>query len=495
MSAETQWNKKIDFSPKKDNIAKEPIIQEGFEEIDEMVHKLKAMRNKKKGFTKLPFLESIYESMSKSEPTEPLTDDEPIEPISNEEPLVEGMTTNSEKYKYITQYMSNLPYNISFDVFAYSVYQISTGKQPKFPGKEPKKPPDNATQEVRDKYNKAKAKYDKLKPEYNEKKRVADMFNRVLTCLIGIFIAYNLYFSYAMTPPPAPGAVSTFEMISTFIENLPPVLFPLKCAATPVVYFIKLMSLSGAVISTIPYQPLLFGVCLILSYFFTTYVMGYLTSEKKETENIIFILIVLLSVIATALKICMDFKNPMPITQIPALLMWLVVFGLSLSFLPIGKIIIGMILLYVGMFSMTKSEKNGFNVLQTMEDIDEKLTGSKVIYDCSDDGPFQQFLKMIDKLISTIIVENLYLITLIPISVYNIYSSKAISNLYVGGFSNLLFSSLIIALLTNNENIASMFSWLMKGAFQMPISSQTASTSAAGTIKGIGQLASLISRA
>lgn len=145
-----------------------------------------------------------------------------------------------------------------------------------------------------------------------------------------------------------------------------------------------------------------------------------------------------------------------------------------------------MVLLYVGMFSMTKSEKNGFNVFQTMADIDEKLTGSKVIYDCSDDDPFQQFLKMIDKLISTIIVKNLYLISLVTISVYNIYSSQMVSNLYARGFSSLLFSVLILALLTNNENIAAILNWLMKGAFQMPISSQTASTSAAGTIKGIG---------
>ena len=464
MSGETQWNKKIDFSPKKETIAKEPIIQEGFEEIDEMVEKLKDMRNKKKGFTKLPFLESIYESMSKSEP--PSNE----EPLINAEPVIEGMTNKPSKFENAMRYMGNLPYNISFDVFAYSVYQISTGKQPAFPGKEPKKPPDDATQAIRDKYNEAKAKYDKLRPGYQDKKRVADMFNRVLTCLIGIFIAYNLYFSYAMMPPPVPGTKSTFEMIGDWIEALPPVLFPVKCAATPVVYLLKMLSFSTVVMRNIPYQPLLFGLCLVLSYFFTTYVMGYLTSEKKETENIILILVVFASVVATALKLCLDFKNPMPVTQIPALLLWLIVFGLSLSFLPVGKMIISMVLLYVGMFSMTKSEKNGFNVFQTMADIDEKLTGSKVIYDCSDDDPFQQFLKMIDKLISTIIVKNLYLISLVTISVYNIYSSQMVSDVYARVFSILLFSVLILALLINNENIASIFSWLMKVTFQMPTS-------------------------
>lgn len=490
MSGETQWNKKIDFSPKKETIAEPPeIVQEGFEEVDEMVQKLKDLQNKKKGFTKLPFLESIYDSMAEPEP-----DPEP-EPES--EPVIEGMTSTKDKYLNFMRYVSNLPYNISFDVFAYTVVQISTGKQPKFPGKMPVKPPANAEKTVKDKYDEDKKAYDKKRKPYDEKKRVADMFNRILTGLIIIFIAYNLYFTYAMTPPPAPGVKSTFDMISDFIENLPPVLTPLKIATTPVVYFLKAMSIAGTGMAAIPNQSLLFFFCLLLSGFFTIYVVGYLnpfSADKKETENTIFILIVLASVIATALKICIDFKNPMPVTQVPALLLWLLVFGLSLSFLPVGKTAILLILLYVCMFSMTKSEENGINVLKTMEEINEKLTGSQVIYDCSDDGTLKQFFNIIDRFVSFIIVDNLYAVTLIPISIYNIIKSSAISNTSIRGFSNFLFSAFIIILLSNSELVKWAYNKIMKITVQIQVTSRTASTAVSG-IRAIGQLTSLIARA
>lgn len=468
MGGETQWNKKIDFSPKEETIA-EPstIVQEGFEEVDEMVRKLTDMRNQKKRFTKLPFLESIYDSITGSTPEpEPEPSSEDADEGEDEDcKTIEGLK-NKKKSKFQTtmEYTYNLPYNLSFDIFAYTVVQISTGKQPKFPGKKPIEPEKGASQ---DEYAKAKANYDKLKPAYEDKKMVALMFNRVLTCLIGIFIAYNLYFSYAMMPPPAPGVKSTFETIIDFIEGSDPVLTPLKIAATPVLWFLKALKASTTVMSAIPYQPLLFGVCLVLSYFFTTYTMGYLSSTDKQEESTILILIVFASVVATALKVCMDFKNPMPVTQVPALLLWLLVFGLSLSFLPIGKILISMILLYVGMFSMTKSEKNGMNVFQTMDDINEKLTGSKIIYDCGDDGNFTYLLKMIDKLISTIIVENLYLITLIPILLYNISKSTAISNLYIRGFSNFLFTMLILIISSNNEWAVWFYTKLMRGIYNV----------------------------
>lgn len=461
MGGETQWNKKIDFSPKEETIA-EPstIVQEGFEEVDEMVQKLKDLQNKKKGFTKLPFLESIYDSIAGSEP----------EPEPLIEPLIEGMKTiKNEKFLSFMRYVSNLPYNISFDVFAHIVVQISTGKQPKFPGKKPANPKDDATSKVKDKYEKDKAKYDKLKPAYDDKKQVALMFSRILTCLIGIFIAYNLYFSYGMEPPPTPGAKTSLEWISEQIEGLPSFLFPIYCAIKPVALFIQVLSSAGPVMRAIPNQSLLFFFCLLLSAFFTIYVAGYLnpfSDEKKQNENIVFIMIVLVSVISAALKVCIDFKNPMPVTQIPALLLWLLVFGLALSFLPIGKSAILLILLYVCMFSMTKSEENGINVLQTMEDINEKLTGSKTIYDCVDDSPIKQFFKMIDRVVSYIIVDNLYVITIVPISIYNIAKSTAISNTAVRGFSNFLFSALATTLLTNSEFVKYVYNSYMKSMFK-----------------------------
>jgi hypothetical protein len=143
---------------------------------------------------------------------------------------------------------------------------------------------------------------------------------------------------------------------------------------------------------------------------------------------------------------------------------------------------------------MTKSEANGINVLQTMEDINEKLTGSKIIYDCSDDSPLKQFFNMIDRFISFVIVDNLYAVTIIPISIYNILYSRAISNASIRGFSNFLFSVLIMVMLSNNELLKWAYNKIMKSTLQMPISSQTAST-VAGSMRGIGQIASLIARA
>jgi hypothetical protein len=137
---------------------------------------------------------------------------------------------------------------------------------------------------------------------------------------------------------------------------------------------------------------------------------------------------------------------------------------------------------------------NGINVLQTMEDINEKLTGSKSIYDCSDDSPLKQFFNMIDRFISFVIVDNLYAVTIIPISIYNILYSRAISNASIRGFSNFLFSVLIMVMLSNNELLKWAYNKIMKSTIQMPISSQTAST-VAGSMRGIGQIASLIARA
>ena len=101
-----------------------------------------------------------------------------------------------------------------------------------------------------------------------------------------------------------------------------------------------------------------------------------------------------------------------------------------------------------------------------MEDINEKLTGSKTIYDCVDDSPIKQFFKMIDRVVSYIIVDNLYVITIVPISIYNIAKSTAISNTAVRGFSNFLFSALATTLLTNSEFVKYVYNAYMKSMFK-----------------------------
>ena len=482
MSGETQWNKKIDFSPKEETIA-EPsaTIQEGFEEVDEMVQKLKDMRNQKKGFTKLPFLESIYDSIIGSEPepepeTEPMTD--------KVGPVIEGMTETTSDYLKTIRYMSYLTYNVSFDVFAYAIITITSENQPKFPGKEPKAPPKNASPDAVNNYKKDKETYDKARQPYNDKKRIADMFNRIFACIISIFIAYNLYYSYSTPPPPTPGEKPIFEKINDWIEDLPSVMFPVKCAVTPVNYFLKLMSMVNMVMSKVPYQPLLFGLCVLIAYCFVNFgVARYFINmgmslfdpvgsygntknegdfAKNHSDDVILMAIILICVMTHVFKLCVDFKNPLPATQPQAVLGWLAVFGVALLFIPAGKVAISLILFYICMFSMTKDPDNGINMFKTMANINEKLIGKQVIYECADDDYFRQFLKLIDKIISTVLVENLYAVMLIPIALYNIKQSDGIENLYASGFSKFVFAMLIIVLLATNDSLAALFNLLFK---------------------------------
>ena len=159
MGDETKWNKKIDFEPRLPSM-RDGQVREGLEggepsdsilDDQEMVQKLNDMRNKKKGFTKLPALDSIYDVITGSEQaTEP-------EQATDPEPVVEGFkqSQTAKNYHYTMRYCANLTYNVAFDVFAYVVFQITTGSQPKYPGKErPTNPSEGA------KYDESKAAYD-----------------------------------------------------------------------------------------------------------------------------------------------------------------------------------------------------------------------------------------------------------------------------------------------------------------------------------------------
>ena len=480
MENETKWNKKIDLSPKKETIAENVVIQEGFEEVDEMVNKMKCLQNKKKGFTKLPFLESIYDSITREvsipetiDETIPETIDEPIPetiPETIDEDIIEGMTTEpNNKYSKFLRYTSNFTYNVSFDIFAYIIFQISIGKQPNLPGTIP-----NSAS--------AKKEYDTNKKLYEDKKRVAEMFNRIITSSIGIFIAYNLYFSFATssTSTSTANTKALFERINEWINNLPTIAFPLKCAVSPVNIFIRFMSIVSKLLGSIPYQPLLFGISLFISYWFiqygiaryfidmgmsvldplTRYVSGKKskkTNVKKYAEdNIIMILIVFGFVVMSVIQICVDFRNTLPATEIIALLLWFIIFGLCLMLLPIGKLTISLIVFYVCMGSMTQSDENGMDIFKTMDDIEKKLI-DKQVYRCGDGNLSQLILEIINNLIVNVIVKNLYLVTLIPISVYNIIQSLSLSSEITRTISISSFSLLIVTLLSGNETVTWFF--------------------------------------
>jgi hypothetical protein len=335
-------------------------------------------------------------------------------------------------------------------------------------------------------YNKKVEAYYINKSAYDDKKTIAQMGNRILICLIGIFLAYNLYFSISMAPPTDNSNI--FEKINEWLDTLPTALFPLKCAITPVNILLKLLSIINKIMGWIPYQPLVFGFCLAMSYVFIDYgiaryfinmgmsvidpMTAYGDTAAKTTgkfmtkhgTDAILALIVLLCVIGHALKACYDLKTPLVVSQPPALLLWLIVFGLSLLLLPVGKFVISLIVLYVCMGAMTQ---NGINIFQTMEDIDEKLTGPQVIYDCSDDDMLKQFLKGINKFMSNIMVENLYKLTIIPISLYNIIQSKSIANYNARLVSNFFSIILVTVVASNNESLILLYRSFMKNIYDI----------------------------
>ena len=151
--SETKWNKKIDFTSKPEDIVySNPDMQEGFDEIAEMERKLDTIRNEKKGFTKLPFLESIYEMKDAIiEPLNVLSDlsnvaettvgnasvqfkalqetaADQLEENQAQADAADGakqakqanetITKISKNFMYYVKYMSKLTYNVSNDLIS-----------------------------------------------------------------------------------------------------------------------------------------------------------------------------------------------------------------------------------------------------------------------------------------------------------------------------------------------------------------------------------------
>jgi hypothetical protein len=507
--SETKWNKNITFDHKKKYIAE---VKEGFQESNEILHieqKIKRIRNKKKGFCKLPFLESIYEPVIEgldlsaefsqgakvaSDEFEAKTAEAAAEvtasvaavneikakaedeiakfadsidaPSTNKIPteITEAelkKKTQSAKTKFLDfiYYCARLPSNVANDVFASTICLIALGKPPL--GMDDKA----------------------------DQKQVASMVSRIFTCLIGIFITYNLYFLYSTpNPPSTPGSMSMFEMI----DALPTVAFPLKCALAPVKIFLQVMSYIHDIMVLIPYKSLLFVICLYLSFVFMSYgVVDYFTNmfisglnvvldpsgkynkvkgggdfAKKHGDDMPLILVILLCTIGSIAKFCYEMKT-VEFIKPYGLLAWFVVFGTSLLLLFFGKVVIASIVLFICMFSMIKSKDNGIDILQTMKDIDATLIGSTKLYDCDGDiSPIKKILNFLNNDVSTSIVKNIYLLTLIPVFGFNIYRSNKIKSKTIQGFSNFISVVLIIALSSNNDKINEIYNSILRGLFK-----------------------------
>ena len=527
---ETKWNKKKILQPD----IKEETLQEGFAEtssqrqrswhdspdkgaaapvLDEMMQKLTEMRNKKKGFTRLPFLESIYGIQEGL--TDPATDSISTSASASAQDIISSMDltamaenntglangvdiantttedaidnatklTTTKKYQDFIQYMANLSYNMSFDIFAYGVFQIANGKQPEDPGKEPVKPNARAEQPIHDQYDADKKKRDQTILDNSDKKLIANMGNRILTCIISIFITYNLYFSYST--PKEPNTKTAFDSIVEWIKMIPTPLFPLKCAISPVTWFLRGLAFIHWIMQMIPFQPLLFGVSMLIAF---TFIYSGLARQfikmgvsvldpvgtygktknsfgfaKQNPDDIAIVTIVLLCVIRKIGDISWYFKRPEVITNIFAFFLWLMVFGLSLLFVPIGKFAISVIMFYVCMFSMTSSKENGVNIFQTMMDLDEKLAGKHVAYDCTDDSTFRGMMEKLSKFIGSWILNNVYLFTILPIAFKNITDLQFISakNENIKNFARFVFTILIFITLSSNHVFSRMSSWFM----------------------------------
>ena len=514
--SETRWNKKITFDQKKEDIAE---VKEGFDEIIHIEQKIRRIRNKKKGFTKLPFLESIYSVLTEegmkegmkegaeemdisgelstaataasnelSEATTAATDqatagaaklqedakntlagfadtldtspsDTTIPTEITEEEVKKKAQSTKTKFLEFIYYCAKLPYNVSNNVFAYPICLIALGKPPI--GMDDK----------------------------SDREQIAQMANRIFTCLISIFITYNLYFLYSTpNPPPTPGALSFFEVI----DALPTVAFPLKCSLAPVKVLLKVMSYIHDIMTLIPYKSLLFIICLYLSfefmrngapeYFTNMFISGINVLldpsgkygkthggrefAQKHGDDMPLILLILLCMVGSIAQLCLDFKTSVFVDP-RSILMWFIVFGISLLLLFFGKIVIASIVFFVFMGSMMKSKENGIDILQTMKDIDTILIGSAKLYDCEGDVTWiKRLLNFLNNDLSSTIVKNLYLLTLIPIFLVNIYRSTKIKSKSIQGLANLISCVLIIALSSSNEKVNDIYDGILRRLFK-----------------------------
>ena len=242
----------------------------------------------------------------------------------------------------------------------------------------------------------------------------------------------------------------------------------------------------------IPYNSLLFIICLYLSfefmrngapeYFTNMFISGINVLldpsgkygkthggrefAQKHGDDMPLILLILLCMVGSIAKFCYEMKT-VEFIKPYGILAWFVVFGTSLLLLFFGKIVIASIVFFVFMGSMMKSRDNGMDILQTMKDIDTILIGSAKLYDCEGDVTWiKRLLNFLNNDLSSTIVKNLYLLTLIPIFIVNIYRSTKIKSKSIQGLANLISFVLIIALSSSNEKVNDIYDGILRMLFK-----------------------------
>jgi hypothetical protein len=425
--SETTWKKNIKFDEKIEDIA-ETSITEGLEnaddkdndEIAKIEKKIRRINNKKKGFTKLPHLESVYDaeptiesfkegarSKKKAQPARraaPTTTSAPAsEKQRQPEPSIMKKVTDA------LVYVSTLPYNLAL-VIAEGVYLLGNGKRP-------------------------------MSKDDIDYKNLTTMVHRVLTGFIGIFITYNLYFLYSS--PELPGIIaSILKPKSPGTEAIPdPADFlkyalPLKIALSPLKIFMYMFEHSHPLIQKIPSKALLFTVCGILTYFFLTKgasdyfakMFGnsfkLFTDPKSYKLNETTTIIILLATIYEVCHLIVEYKTA--VFADPRLILgWIVLFGVSCLLVFIAEFIIPLFVFYITCLCIMDNKVNFINFIQTILDINKSFVGENDdIYECPIGGTeMEKFIIRSNKFFGRLL-ENLHILILVPIIIYNIHNSR-----------------------------------------------------------------------
>jgi hypothetical protein len=439
--SETKWKKNIKFDEKKEDIAETSVVEgmdnENIDEIREIEKKIRRINSKKKGFTKLPHLESVYDPDSDLEPEnfeENLEEEnEPIEPFvegakgrkkskskskskptSKPRPKPKPLPTKEtqdtvKKMADALIYISLLPSNMSF-LIADGLYKVSHVKRP-------------------------------MSKDDNDYKNLAGMIQRVLTGLIGIFITYNLYFLYSS--PEVPSLIDTIikpkpadappDIATTVIDGA----LPLKIALTPLRILMYAFEKSFPLIKQIPFKALLFVLSGIATYYFLTkggsdyFVKMFGNSFKLFTDpkgyklNTSTTIIIAIAMIYEISMIIVKYKTA--VFADPRLILgWIVFFGVALGLVFIAEFIIPLFIFYITMLCMMDNKESPFNFPKVMSDINKSFIGdSDDIYECPEAGTdLEKFISRFNKIFGKVILENIHIWVLIPIIIYNIHTSR-----------------------------------------------------------------------
>jgi hypothetical protein len=427
--SETKWKKNINFDEKKEDIA-ETSITEGLEnaddktsdEIAEIEKKIRRINNKKKGFTKLPHLESVYdveptiesfkEGARSKKKTKPAKTAAPVRDLPTPEQQRQPGKKKPSIMKKVTDaliYISTLPYNLAL-LIAGGVYWLGNGKRP-------------------------------MSKDDSDYKNLTSMVHRVLTGLIGIFITYNLYFLYSS--PELPGFIASIlkpkspanEAIPDPADFLKYVL-PLKIALSPLKIFMYIFEHSHPLIQKIPSKALLFITCGVLTYYFLTKgaseyfskMFGnsfkLFTDPKSYKVNETTTIIILIATIYEVCHLIVEYKTA--VFADPRLILgWIVLFGVSCLLVFIAEFIIPLFVFYITFLCIMDNKVNFINFIQTILDINKSFVGENDdIYECPIGGTeMEKFIFRSNKFFGRLL-ENLHILILVPIIIYNIHNSR-----------------------------------------------------------------------